>query len=170
MFKKLVKRKTFDSIFRENYTYLYRYALHIIGDEEESRDIVSAVFEGLWKNFDQVDEQRVKPYLMVSIRNRCVDFMRKNTLQHQYTSEYLHTLSDYYDELGEQTAQEDLVDAMLNQLPEPGRQILEMCYLQRMKYAEVAAALGISRDTVKKHMVRALKILRAVYSKKKYDI
>ena len=52
---------------------------------------------------------------------------------------------------------------MLSQLTPPTDQILEMCYLRRMKYSEAAEALGISPNTVKKHISKALKILRNLY-------
>ena len=40
------------------------------------------------------------------------------------------------------------------------KEILEACYIQGKKYKEVAEEMKISISTVKKHMVRALKILR----------
>lgn len=167
MLKRFFYRRIFDQIFREHYSYLYSYAYHILGDQEESRDIVSAVFEGVWKNIERFDLTRAKPYLLVSVRNRCVDFLRKDALRNQYSTEYLHSLSIYYDSFEEQQEQDQLIGEMLNQLPENTRTILEMCYLQHMKYAEVAEALGISPETVKKHMVKALKLLRMRYAEKK---
>lgn len=167
MLKRLFNKKTFDHIFRENYTYLYKYALHITGDEEESRDIVSGVFESLWKNIGHFDAEKAKPYLKVSVRNRCVDFLRKSTLHNRYTEEYLNTLSYYYDELAEQKEQDQLVQNMLDRLPDYTKHILELCYFQRMKYSEVAETLEISPDTVKKHIVKALKLLRSIYNEKK---
>ncbi|TDQ80118.1 RNA polymerase sigma factor [Sphingobacterium yanglingense] len=167
MLKRLFNKKTFDHIFRENYTYLYKYAFHITGDEEESRDIVSGVFESLWKNIERFDKEKAKPYLKVSVRNRCVDFLRKNTLHNKYMDEYLNTLSRYYDELADQREQDELVETMLSQLPENTRHILDLCYFQRLKYSEVAEQLDISPDTVKKHIVKALKLLRTIYNEKK---
>lgn len=167
MLRNILYRRTFDRLFREHYGFLYSYAYHIVGNEEDSRDIVSAVFEGLWNNIQQFDADKAKPYLMVSVRNRCVDFLRKSKLHNQYTEEYLHTLSIYYDDLKEQQEQDLLVKEMLDKLPENTRTILEMCYLKRMKYVEVAAELSISTATVKKHIVKALKLLRIDYSKNK---
>lgn len=60
---------------------------------------------------------------------------------------------------------------MMSQLSPPTDQILEMCYLKRMRYAEVAEALDISPNTVKKHIVKALKTLRERYKgKREYPI
>lgn len=57
---------------------------------------------------------------------------------------------------------------MLAQLTPPTDQILDMCYLQHMKYAEVAEALHTSTSTVKKHITKALKTLRELYKDKKH--
>lgn len=40
------------------------------------------------------------------------------------------------------------------------RHILEACYFQDKRYADVAEELDISTSTVKKHIVQALKVLR----------
>lgn len=63
------------------------------------------------------------------------------------------------------TAQEQMDDSALVQkalatLAQPTRQILQACYIDGLKYAEVATLMGISIATVKKHMVRALRMLR----------
>ena len=41
---------------------------------------------------------------------------------------------------------------------------LRLCYLQQKKYAEVAEELNISPDTVKKHIMKALKLLKELYN------
>jgi RNA polymerase sigma-70 factor (ECF subfamily) len=58
------------------------------------------------------------------------------------------------------------VEKMLAQLPPQTRKILELCYLHRKKYAEVAEEMNISPDTVKKHVTKALKMLRELYNVK----
>ena len=40
------------------------------------------------------------------------------------------------------------------------RHILEECYIQRKKYQEVAEELNISVSAVRKHIVKALQVIR----------
>ena len=45
-------------------------------------------------------------------------------------------------------------------LSEPTRTILRLCYWEKLTYRQVAERLEISPDTVKKHISKALRILR----------
>lgn len=58
---------------------------------------------------------------------------------------------------------------MLNSLPPLTRRIIEECYFHKKKYKEVAEEMDISPDTVKKHISKALKLLRNNYNKEKTD-
>lgn len=154
-------KEIFERIYTENYVRLYYYALHIVNEEETAKDILNDVFTVLWKNISHVESSNVNAYLMTSVRNKAVDYLRRNVLQSHYSEEYLHTAEQFYTDYSNEKDQ--LVEEMLGQLTPPTDQILEMCYLRRMKYAEVAEALHISTSTVKKHIMKALKTLRELY-------
>lgn len=127
------------------------------------------MFTALWNSIETIDLEKVHAYLMTAVRNRSVDHLRHLVLENHYSDEYLHTVDMFYDEYSDE--KDRLVGEMLSKLTPPTDQILEMCYLKRMKYAEVAEQLGISPNTVKKHIVKALKILRGLYKdKKEYPI
>lgn len=158
-------REMFERVYTENYLRLYYYALHIVNDEEAAKDILNDVFVALWKNIETFKENNFNAYLMTSVRNRAVDFLRHHVLQHQYTEEYLYSAEQFYADYSDE--KDKLVEEMMSQLSPPTDQILEMCYLKRMKYAEVAEALDISPNTVKKHIVKALKTLRERYKGKR---
>lgn len=158
-------KEIFEKIYTENYLRLYYYALHIVNDEETAKDLLNDVFTMLWKNISHLQEDSIKAYLLTSVRNKAVDYLRHNLLQSHYTEEYLHTAEQFYSDYSDEKDQ--LVEEMLGQLSPPTDQILEMCYLKRMKYAEVAEALQISTSTVKKHIIKALKILRELYKDKR---
>lgn len=51
-------------------------------------------------------------------------------------------------------------------LPEPTCTILRSCYWEKKTYQQVAEELGISPDTVKKHISKALRTLREAILKK----
>ncbi len=167
MLKSLLYKNKFEKIYTENYSRLYYYALHIVNDSEASKDILSDVFAGLWNNIDKVEIESINAYLMTSIRHRAIDYLRRNILQTQYSDDYMKEATLFYDDGNDELEKDKLVEKMLSQLQPPTRDILEMCYLKRMKYAEVAEALNISPATVKKHISKALKILRELYNNEK---
>ena len=162
-------RERFEKIYTENYLRLYYYALHIVNDEEVAKDILNDVFTAFWNNIDKVMGENQNAYLMTSVRNRAVDHLRHTLLENQYSDAYLHEAELYYEDYSDE--KEQLVEKMIGQLSPPTDKILRMCYLKRMKYAEVAEALDISPNTVKKHIVKALKTLRELYKgKNEYPI
>lgn len=146
---------------------LYYFALHIIDNDDACKDLLSDVFANLWSHLDEVADSNVKSYLFTSVHNHAVDIMRRETRQTQYNEEYLRETELYYCEMPDNGDTDRLVAQMFAQLTPPTDQILRMCYLQRMKYAEVAESLQISPNTVKKHISKALKILRELYKDKK---
>ena len=51
-------------------------------------------------------------------------------------------------------------ESIARNLPEPTCTVLRLCYYEHKTYREVAEQLGISPDTVKKHISKALRTLR----------
>ncbi len=152
----------FDHLFRLYYQQLLFFAMQYVTDEEECHDIVSAVFEEVWRNIDKIDESKAKAFLFTSVRNKCIDHVRRQKLRQQYV-EFTELMSQRYIDEGFEYERKDyyaLVNKVLSILKPPTREILEACYIQGKKYKEVAEEMKISIATVKKHMVRALKTLR----------
>lgn len=152
----------FNQLFRQYYQPLLFFALQYITDEEECHDIVNGVFEETWRHIHQIDESTAKSFLFTSVRNRCIDYVRRMKLRQQYV-EFTELMSERYIQADEQIEQKEIkqrIYEVLNALKPPTKEILEACYIQGKKYKEVAEEMKISIATVKKHMVRALKILR----------
>jgi RNA polymerase sigma-70 factor (ECF subfamily) len=55
------------------------------------------------------------------------------------------------------------IQHMLQTLPVQTRRVLELCRDQDMSYEEAAMVLKISRNAVKKHMVRANKVFKSSF-------
>lgn len=120
-------REMFERVYTENYLRLYYYALHIVNDEEAAKDILNDVFVALWKNIETFKENNFNAYLMTSVRNRAVDFLRHHVLQHQYTEEYLHSAEQFYADYSDE--KDKLVEEMMSQLSPPTDQILRCAIL-----------------------------------------
>ena len=159
----------FNQLFRQYYQPLLFFALQYITDEEECHDIVNGVFEETWRHIHQIDESTAKSFLFTSVRNRCIDYVRRMKLRQQYV-EFTELMSERYIQADEQIEQKEIkqrIYEVLNALKPPTKEILEACYIQGKKYKEVAEEMKISIATVKKHMVRALKTLRELKNVKK---
>lgn len=154
--------KAFDEIFRLYYRQLFYFANQYIPDPDDCHDILSAVFEGVWRNFEDVHQDTVKSFLFSNVKNKCIDFLRHQNLHARYV-DFVNTHSESYIDAREYDQQEEhecAIAKVLDGIGEPTRSILVACYVDGKKYRQVADEMKISVSTVKKHMVRALRMIR----------
>lgn len=53
-----------------------------------------------------------------------------------------------------------IIEDFLKRIGPPTSEVLRACYIDGKKYQEVAEEMGMSLASVKKHMVKALKMVR----------
>jgi RNA polymerase sigma-70 factor (ECF subfamily) len=152
----------FDKVFRLYYEPMYFFARHFVDEEETCRDLVMDVFEDLWRHRDGVKAVTAKSWLFVDLRNKCIDYLRRQNRARQYevTAMLLNKVWTENTDPLEQQERERIVARRLDALPVTTRRIFEACYVEGKKYKEVAAEMGISVSTVKKHIVKALKSVK----------
>lgn len=159
--KNQTKREDFGQMFTEMYPRMVRYASQLMGDGEEARDIVSEVMEQAWKHFDQLDEADRGGWIYTAVRNTCLNRMKHLQVERDNAKAlYEATLADVKSNYREHEALLQKAETIARSLPEPTCTILRLCYYEHLTYREVAQQLGISPDTVKKHISKALRTLR----------
>lgn len=149
-------------LYEQHREALLRLALRLLGDEEESRDVVSDVFARL------AEEQRAQShaYLFTAVRNRCL-----NLLRHKRLSERVHMLLPIGEDVSEeqQTGEtEDEMDAMLQfietELTPQTREVVQLRFRDRKSYREIAEQMGISEAAVYKHLAQGIRKLKARFN------
>lgn len=165
------KSINFEFFFKENYSQFYFFALHLIDDEEVSRDIVSDSFEYALNNYGRLDVENWKTYMYSYIRNKCIDYIRHQEVKRKYIDYYLHVTSEI-EESGYEEYEEKIkeIRKLIGSLTPQTRLVLRECYIHNKKYKEVADELQISVSAVRKHMVKALKVIREGIAKKTKDL
>lgn len=155
-------QKDFDQIFTQYYKPLFIFAKRFFSDDDECHDMVGDAFEDLWTHFPSVRQEAVKQYLYTCLRRKCIDRLRKSKSEKRYVEmQMILTESFENPSLNIENQERQLFVAQtLESLGSPTKEILTLCYLERHKYSEVAEIMGISVSTVKKHIVKALKIIR----------
>jgi RNA polymerase sigma-70 factor (ECF subfamily) len=166
----LNKRIDFEGFFKENYSCFFHFAHQIVNDAEVCRDIVGDAFEHAWKRYDKIEVSNWKTYLYSYIRNRCVDYIRHQAVEKKYAEFFLHIYSEKDEDYTDRDEQIAIMRKMLSKLPPRTLFVLQECYLHNKKYREVANELNISVSAVKKHIVKALKIMRENFAKEQGSI
>ena len=161
----MTDKQEFERIFRQYYGGMFRLARKMLGDDQESKDVVSDVFAQLLNSHTDLHSDTLQSYLLTSIRNRCI-----NLLVHKQREQA--AIVDLQIEDG-QTEQEqlDTLHRYINEhMPEMTQRILRLRYQQGLKYREIADALNISEVTVFNHLSQSLKELKDYFKSLGYGI
>ncbi|HEY9551177.1 MAG TPA: RNA polymerase sigma-70 factor [Prevotella sp.] len=162
-------KNDFDTMYRLYYSKLFYFVRQYINNDDDCHDLVSSVFENVWKSFSTLRAETIKSYLYTNARNKCIDYLRHEKQRRKY-AEFVGKMTLHYIEMQEYEMQEEkekLIAQILAELKEPTGSILYACYMEQKKYKEVASEMNISVSTVKKHMVKALKLIREKWGKEK---
>ncbi len=157
----LKKQHQFESVFRMHYRELYLHALSFVRVEAEAEDIVNDVFEYVWDHYERLDtSESLRPFLYTLTRNKCLDFLRREKAKERFRQYYADLPRemevDYKD-------YEDLIAKimkLIDELPAQTSTVFRKCFIEKKTYKETGEELGISVNTVRTHISKALRILR----------
>ena len=167
----MMEMKGIGLTFQQYYRPLCLYALHYLHDLEEAEDIVQDSFVRLLESgkYDALCRQssrlhsltnQLKSFLYVSVRNACIDRLRRKNpvLQNVSPSDLQGLISD--EQAIDSSSREAELWTAIEQLPDRCREIFLMSKRDGMTYREIAEELGLSEKTVEHQISKALKILR----------
>ena len=156
--------KAFESLFRNHYEMLCMYAMKYLHDPDSAEEVVQDLFYTLWdKRLEIKINTSLKSYLYASVHNRCLKYIRHQTVRSNYREYYLTQESELETTPEDFTQTEELqkiVDRTLDSLPVRCSNIFKMNRFEGLKYHEIAKRLSISVKTVEANMGKALKMLR----------
>ena len=160
------KKDAFRDLFEEFYDKLFVYANLFLKDNYLADEIVSDVFTDLWvKRKKIIIRSNLSAYLYKSTKNKALSFLRKKKIDFYDINEVEGKYSDDSNPekkiiLSEQT---NKVANILELIPPRSREVFILHRFDSLKYKEIAKLLGISKNTVENHIVKALRILRNYY-------
>ena len=139
--------------------------MSILEDETEVQDLIQDFFIDFWANkrFMHIGPPyNIKAYLHLSVRNRCFDKVRREKVRQKRMERASMIYEPLYlpeDRLATQELRLQLNNA-INQVPKLSAQVFRLTYLEQKSRNEIASQMGISPNTVRNQLVRAVKILR----------
>ena len=156
------REKELLTLFRQHYRQMYRLANILLHDDAESKDIVHDVFAQLLASPTiELHEQTAAAFLLISVRNRCLNVIRKRKIQERVQQLYLLDLDTTI--IPPDLFREELLALSegINLLTPPiCREVIELHFRSGLTFREIAIHLGVSETTVYKHLRHALQQLR----------
>ncbi|MGQ8336140.1 RNA polymerase sigma-70 factor [Sunxiuqinia sp. A32] len=165
LFEEMKKGKeySFDFFFNYYYPGLCVYAQNLISlSEDDAKNVVQDVFLKFWNDRMKISiETSVRAYLFVSVKNKCLDFLKKNKMHFKLNEEIAGLeIADNSLDTFVLSELEELFSHSLNKLPERCRKVFELSRFKGLKNREIAVELNISEKTVENQMTKALRFLK----------
>lgn len=156
----------FTALYRRRQGPVYRFALHMSGSRQVAEEVTQEVFLFLLQRGRDFDPTRgaVGAYLFGVARNYVRRAMEKNYTEAATTSPAeeddpcLVTDFDPLEDLARSQTSKAVWKAVLS-LPEHYREVVVLCDLQELSYADAAAALGCALGTIRSRLHRAHEML-----------
>lgn len=155
------EEKAFRVLYDRYWSRLYFYALNVLNDPKICEDIVQDVFTDLWQNAHQKDVQNVAAYLHQATKYKIFNTLRngKTRQSHLERISQLQSQPQLSDPL-EATELESMIKQLISELPKRCQQIFLLSRFEYLSNQEIADKLGISLQTVKNQISKALAYLR----------
>jgi RNA polymerase sigma-70 factor (ECF subfamily) len=155
------EREAFGFLYRRHQAYVYRFARAMTGSAALAEDIVQEAFLALMRDLDRYDASRagLRTYLFGIARNLA-----------RYKTRSLRRLISL-DQVEEAVGREDPAAALssneetrhlrrcLGALPARYREVIILCDLQELDYAETAVVLKVPIGTVRSRLHRGRRLL-----------
>ena len=155
----------FDQIYTMYSHKLFSFVFNILKNESEVDDIVQEVFVKIWESRGKLEDYKLlNSYIFTIAYNNSIDLIRKrinNTkyLEHLKYSASINLTPNIVSQI-EFNELKNQVDKLIAKLPDRQKQVYLLHKEEGLTYPEIAEQLGISKNTVENHMVKALKYLR----------
>ncbi len=138
--------------------------MRIIESEPLTQEIVQDVFLKIWINRSSLAEiDCFKAYLLVVARNHAFNCLKQIAREKSRKKEWINTVLQHASNNVEEATTIDtgnLIDEAVELLPPQQKKVYTLSRRDGMKQQEIASELNISLETVKKHMVLALRFLK----------
>ena len=155
-----VAAPTFEQLFHTQRLALVRLAVLLVDEVPLAEDIVQEAFAELHARWSRLaDPHKALAYLRTSVVNGSRSALRRRRTARAYVPPHDPPLDSPEADLVLAEDQREVL-AAVRCLPERQRQVLVLRYWSDLSEAEIAAALGISRGTVKSTASRALDALQ----------
>ena len=173
-------QRAFEALVQRYRPTLFNFICHILGDYDQSCDILQQVFLQLYISLPTLNTGKsLRGWLFQVARNRCLDELRKKRAIHFSTLESvddedevsllasLRDPSPMPEEVAERHDLQDNLRRAIEGLPPKYRSVVLLRYAGQQSFAEIGQALSMPEATAKTYFQRAKPLLRAALMSEK---
>jgi RNA polymerase sigma factor (sigma-70 family) len=162
-------RDEFNDYVRQLSRKLYVLAFRILRKQEEAEDAVQEMFIKLWNMREKLNEYNSIDALATTMtKNYCIDQLRKqkHIIQDQnINQDYIYTTYPSPHEQLESRESADIIQNIIEHLPEIYKVIIKHRDIEGLSYEEIAEKTSQNINTIRVTLSRARRLLREEYKK-----
>jgi RNA polymerase sigma-70 factor (ECF subfamily) len=160
--------RAFEVIYERHAAVAFSLAYRICGVRTVAEDVAQEAFLAIWRSGARYDRARgsVRTWLLGVVHNRAIDMLRRTTVHERRRAADEQAAERV--EAPERTEVEAArreearsMQALIDQLPEEQRRVVELAYFGGFTHEQIAAMLEAPLGTVKGRMRLALEKMRA---------
>ena len=154
-------------LFKTHYAAMFRLAMSLLYDEDESKDVVSDVFASLLGGGLAIRSDNARGFLLTCVRNSCINVIRHKQMRERFMKLYSNSAEPLADGTDDSLTLAELREYIDNNLPPLPRRIFTLRYLHDMTCQQVAETVGVSRMTVHHHLSQSMEKINAYFNNSK---
>lgn len=142
---------------------LLRFALQILQDEEEAKDVLQDIFLKLWQKRNELGKvENLEAFAFRMTRNRCLDLIRtRRTVSMELAKKNLGAAENSTDtDYLENTEMAGLVKRIIAELPDLQRTVIHLRDVEQLEYEEIAETTELNVNAIRVNLSRARKKVR----------
>jgi len=151
---------------------VYQLAFRFLKNSVWSEEIVQEVFLKLWLHREGLDQEgNTWLYLYVITKRLCLNQLREVRRSARLFEELMTHIEAANNQMEETLFAADIdrqTQHLIAMLPQQQRLIFRLSRMEGLSHKEIAEQLGLSPNTVKNHMVQALKTLKTALHQSGY--
>lgn len=156
--------EAFAEVFNQYNKKVYGVALKMLKSDVEAEEVVQEVFSALWRARERLNTiDNPEGYIFTTTYNTVYARLKKISRDKDLLEGVIFQIVIKQNTTQETIAAREtaaLIHKIVQQLPPRQRTVYELSKDKDLSYDEIAARLGLSKNTVRNHLAEAMKTIR----------
>lgn len=172
-------REAYQELFLRYHKKLFTYIFHLVGNKDETEDILQNVFSKTYRSIGNFDiTRKFSSWIYRIAHNEAINFLKRRSKRYTVSWDDISTSKDKLDTATNDERPEEKwehqeitreIDDALKKLPEKYQQVLKLRYFQEQSYEDIGHILKKPVNTIGTLINRAKKKLLEVVSSRRID-
>ncbi|WP_336206897.1 RNA polymerase sigma factor [Nonomuraea sp. LPB2021202275-12-8] len=146
----------FEAIYNRTYSRITAYAARRCHSPQDAADVVAETYTIAWRRLDELPAgEQATPWLYGVARKVLANHHRGDNRRRAHTAELDAEMADLYGHSPDSRVELAAIGQAFQTLPDEDRELLSLLAWEGLDRAEIATALGVSRNAVRIRLHRA---------------